>query len=320
MAEVENVDEEVQETSKAGQAEEAEETEDTRPTRSAEADEFWAEVGVDPVEIALPRGVGYTLRAYRSSKEVEYSEVEREEDDFSALERSGAGSPVDDDLDAELAAELDELDLDADDLDLEEDDEDEADDPEEGEEGEESETDEDEDDEEEEEAVAAEVDDEEIPVFLGHGGRLYLFRNAEALVEFVRSDAPNEMTQIEGWQRLKEKITADSVLAAEEDRYELDLVVENLRGGPDVWQPDLIIRAGELARDLGHALRLTAVQSAVSTGSPLDDLDEALRATTKGGLGGFLARRRLKKIGAQQAALGWRTIIGKISAATDWRD
>ncbi len=40
----------------------------------------------------------------------------------------------------------------------------------------------------------------------------------------------------------------------------------------------------------------------------------------RGGVGGFFARRKLKKIGAQQASLGWRTIIGKISAAVDWRD
>jgi hypothetical protein len=33
-----------------------------------------------------------------------------------------------------------------------------------------------------------------------------------------------------------------------------------------------------------------------------------------------MGRRRIKKIGAQQASLGWRTIIGKISAAVDWRD
>jgi hypothetical protein len=49
-------------------------------------------------------------------------------------------------------------------------------------------------------------------------------------------------------------------------------------------------------------------------------MDEALRSTAGGGLGGFRGRRRLKKIGAQTATLGWRTIIGKISAAVDWRD
>jgi hypothetical protein len=45
-----------------------------------------------------------------------------------------------------------------------------------------------------------------------------------------------------------------------------------------------------------------------------------MRGVTAGGFGAFRARRRMRKIGAQQAALGWRTIIGKISAAVDWRD
>jgi hypothetical protein len=62
------------------------------------------------------------------------------------------------------------------------------------------------------------------------------------------------------------------------------------------------------------------VLTALSPGSPLDDLDEALRSAAGGGIGGFMGRRRLRRIGAQQASLGWRTIIGKISAAVDWRD
>jgi hypothetical protein len=59
---------------------------------------------------------------------------------------------------------------------------------------------------------------------------------------------------------------------------------------------------------------------ALSPGSPLDDLDEALRTSENGGVRGFMARRRMRKIGIQQAALGWRTIIGKISAVVDWRN
>jgi hypothetical protein len=98
-------------------------------------------------------------------------------------------------------------------------------------------------------------------------------------------------------------------------------VVENLRGGHDAWNPVLIIQAGEVARDLGHALRITAVVDALSAGSPLDDLDDGLRGVEAGGLGGFFARRRVRKIDPQTtAALGWRTIIGKISALVDWRN
>ena len=96
--------------------------------------------------------------------------------------------------------------------------------------------------------------------------------------------------------------------------------MENLRGGPDAWDAGLILRAGEIARDIGFALRIDPIMVALAAGSPLDDLDEALRASESGGVGSFFARRRLRKIPAQQSSLAWRTIIGKISAAADWRD
>jgi len=115
-------------------------------------------------------------------------------------------------------------------------------------------------------------------------------------------------------------VRSDDIDPIDEDRYELDLVVENLRGGPDAWDAPLILKAGELARDLGFALRLDPVMVAMSSGSPLDDLDEALRKADVGGVGSFFAKRRLRKIPAQQSSLAWRTVIGKISAAADWRD
>ena len=107
----------------------------------------------------------------------------------------------------------------------------------------------------------------------------------------------------------------------DEDTYELDLVVENLRGGPDAWDAPLILKAGELARDLGFALRhrrrggrarRPARRWTISTrrcGRP-----------RPAGSASFFAKRRLRKIPAQQSSLAWRTIIGKISAAADWRD
>src|SRR5262249_29627555 len=202
--------------------------------------------------------------------------------------------------------ETDEVELEAD----EESDEDELEDEEE------EQDEEDEEDEDEEEAEAP----EDVPVFLGRRGKVYLFHNAEKLVEFVPSGVEHDMSQLDTWADLVDRITPDDVVAVPDDTYELDLVVENLRGGPDAWDPPLILRAGELARDLGYALRISAVLGAMGTGSPLDDLDEALRAAEKGGLSGFIARRKLRKLPAQQSALAWRTVIGKISSAADWRD
>lgn len=157
-------------------------------------------------------------------------------------------------------------------------------------------------------------DETEEAVFLAHRGKLHLFRSAKGLIDFINSDAPHDLTEVESWPAVQRRATEADIVADEEDEYELDLVVENLRGGHDMWEPDVLIPAGEVARDIAFACGLDEVLATLATGSPLDDLDEALRD------GGFMARRRLKKIGAEQAAIGWRGVIGKLSAAVEWHD
>jgi len=305
------IDEDLDEI-EADEDEDGEGEEETTPAASSGGTSLWADTKIDPVELALPSGVGFTLRAYRLSTALTPTEIEdRDDDDPFAARAKHAVSEEDDDtvviLDDDFPGDDD------DDDDTEEierrgkharaDDSDEA-------------APEDFADEEAEEEEAA----EEVPVFLSHRGRLLLFKSPESLVTFVRSGAPNDLAQVDGWAEVVERIQPSSVAPSDEDSYELDLVVENLRGGHDTWDFNLLIEAGEVARDLSYALRLQPVLTALSAGSPLDDLDEALRSAAKGGLGAFRGRRRLRKIGAQQASLGWRTIIGKISAVVDWRD
>ncbi|WP_438865747.1 DNA primase [Paractinoplanes atraurantiacus] len=267
-------------------------------TDGASGSALWEEVGIEPVEIALPAGVGITLRAYRKASEITPTEADVEEDDlFDSRKRA---EPVEDDdeeiiVDEEYKALLAEGSSDGKD----------ADEPDPA-------------DFEDEETAQAE--DEEVPLFLSHKGRLLAFKTPESLVSFIRSGAPHDLAQLGSWATLADRVQSTDIDPQPDDRYELDLVVENLRGGHDTWDLPLLIAAGEVARDLGHALRLKPVILALSPGSPLDDLDESLRSAESGGMGGFFGRRRLKKIGAQQASLGWRSVIGKISAAVDWRD
>jgi hypothetical protein len=262
--------------------------------------ELWEDVRIQPVEIALPGGVGLTLRAYRLSSDLTPTETEVEEDDvFDRRTRAREAAAEDDEeviVDEEFAALIAEDDT-------AEPAPETADEP--------------------DEAEFAEADEEaveEVPAFLSHRGKLITFKSAESLVSFIRSGAPHDLAQLDTWATVADRVQSSDIDPLPEDRYELDLVVENLRGGHDTWDLPLLIAAGEVARDLGFALRLKPVILALSPGSPLDDLDEALRTAEGGGMGGFFGRRRLRKIGAQQASLGWRSIIGKISAAVDWRD
>ncbi len=272
--------------------------------------DLWDEVRISPVEIAMPGGVGLTLRAYRLASELNPTETEVDEDDpFEARERAAAARRAEQEeeiiLDDELAALVAEGEAAPDGKDRKVGDADEPDAA---------------DFAEAEAETEAQEEDEEVPVFLSHRGRLLAFKSPESLVSFIRSGAPHDLAQLDSWSTLAERVQSTDIDPLPEDRYELDLVVENLRGGHDTWDLPLLIAAGEVARDLGYALRLKPVILALSPGSPLDDLDESLRSAESGGMGGFFGRRRLRKIGAQQASLGWRSIIGKISAAVDWRD
>ena len=266
---------------------------------------LWDEVRISPVEIAMPGGVGLTLRAYRKANELTPTEIETDEDDpFDARERAAAAARAAEDEEVIVDEEFNALLAEEDHKD-----------------GKKAVTDADEPDPEDfKDDEEAEAEEEEVPVFLSHRGRLLTFKSPESLVSFIRSGAPHDMAQLDTWATVAERVQSSDVDPLPEDRYELDLVVENLRGGHDTWDLPLLIAAGEVARDLGHALRLKPVILALAPGSPLDDLDESLRKAESGGMGGYLGRRRLKKIGAQQASLGWRSIIGKISAAVDWRD
>jgi hypothetical protein len=275
--------------------------------------ELWDEARISPVEIAMPGGVGLTLRAYRKASELTPTEVVTDEDDpFEARERAAAARAAEQEeviADDEFTALVAEEPAAGTSRSKTGDGDDEAEEPDPADF---------EDDVVEEEK--AEVDDEEVPMFLSHRGRLLAFKSPESLVSFVRSGAPHDLAQLDTWSLVADRVQSSDVDPLPEDRYELDLVVENLRGGHETWDLPLLIKAGELGRDLGIALRLKPVILALSAGSPLDDLDEALRAANDGGMGGFFGRRRLRKIGAQQSSLGWRSIIGKISAAVDWRD
>ena len=285
----------------ASQSDESEASTPVDEKSGLSGQELWEDVRIEPVEIALPAGVALTLRAFRMASELTPTESAVEEDDPFDV-RKGASRVEDEEeviVDEEYQALLAEGE---DDPDAKAEEPDPADFDDEKDEAEE------------------ETADEEVPMFLSHKGRLLAFKTPESLVSFIRSGAPHDLAQLDSWAALAERVQSTDIDPQADDRYELDLVVENLRGGHDTWDLPLLIAAGEVARDLGYALRLKPVILALSPGSPLDDLDESLRSAESGGMGGFFGRRRLKKIGAQQASLGWRSVIGKISAAVDWRD
>ena len=158
-----------------------------------------------------------------------------------------------------------------------------------------------------------EGDDGPEPVFLGHDGTVYAFRSTEGLASFLRSGEPHDLADLPGWDAVAAADEID-VTPDELGIYQLDMVVEMLRAGPDAWDYELLILAGEAARDVAKYAELADVLAALAPGSPLDALDDDLRD------GGFLARRRLRKLNADTLAIAWRTVISRLSGAVEFRD
>ncbi|GAA2169780.1 MULTISPECIES: hypothetical protein [Glycomyces] len=261
--------------------------------RSAETDKLWNEMSVDPVELHLGKDSGFTLRAYRMSDTLPGAKpvVEAEEADTEDEAPSGGEAEKEEDVapEDEDAPEPDAADFADDETPAEED----------------------------EDALDAEP--EEVPVFLTRKGKLLVFREADALVAYVKENDDHDLAVIEEYAELQERLTADDVVCDKDDTYELDLVVANLRGGQESWEPELLIKAAEVGRDLGYALKNDSVIASLAPGSPLDDLDETFRVVVDGGFRGKLAKRRLKKSDSQQAAIAWRGVIAKINDHVEWR-
>ncbi|MGB9376660.1 MAG: hypothetical protein WCB04_04010 [Mycobacteriales bacterium] len=151
------------------------------------------------------------------------------------------------------------------------------------------------------------------PVFLGADGVVFAFHTTDGLAEFVRSDAEHDLTALEGWDDVRKAPEID-VTPDEMGIYQLDMVVTMLREGSDSWDAELLVLAGECARDLGKYAGLPDVLAGLAPGSPLDSLDDDLRN------GGLLARRRLRKLDGDNLAIGWRSVISRLGAAVDFRD
>jgi len=151
------------------------------------------------------------------------------------------------------------------------------------------------------------------PVFLGSKGVVFAFRTTEGLVEFLRSGAEHDLAGLEGWQDVAAEDDID-VTPDEMGIYQLDIVVEMLRAGADSWDFELLVLAGEAARDVAKYAELDEVLAALGPGSPLDSLDDDLRD------GGLMARRRLKKRDGDGLAIGWRGVIGRLTPVIDFRD
>ncbi len=162
---------------------------------------------------------------------------------------------------------------------------------------------------------AENADEDPDAAFLSRGGHLLVFDDLPELVQYLRGPDPHDLTDLSGWEVVRNGIhpvTAEQYMV---EAYELDLIVANVGHGPKEWSPDLFVAARDLAVELGNALDLRPVLAAFGRGSLLDQLDDTMRAHRGRRSAQWWKDRKLHTDEVHIVRDTWRRVVTIIEAA-----
>ncbi|WP_051798096.1 Hsp70 family protein [Catenuloplanes japonicus] len=160
--------------------------------------------------------------------------------------------------------------------------------------------------------------DEWEAVFASEDGRLPLFPRPERAADDAAGGEQHTMTRVLHWEAMAESMANAFLPLAKERRYRLDLPPVTLARDPKDWLLDVVVDAGDLARELVHALEIEEAYELVEPGSMLDVLDDALRVARRS-MFRRQARRDLDVFDRRLIVADWRRVTRLIEARVDWR-
>ena len=155
-------------------------------------------------------------------------------------------------------------------------------------------------------------------VFASVEGRLPLFRRPERASDFAAGAEHHDLCAVLHWEALSDAMAQAFLPLIDGHRYDLDLPSVNLELDPDRWLPDLIVKATDLGLELVEALDLDDGYALLAPGSPLDELDDALRQVRRWPLGRH--RRRWRAFDRHRLADQWQSVTELIGSRLDWPD
>ncbi|WP_173161560.1 Hsp70 family protein [Phytohabitans suffuscus] len=160
-------------------------------------------------------------------------------------------------------------------------------------------------------------DQQTVAVFASQGPRLPLFRRPEQATDHAAGGDDHAMASILHWESLRESMAVAFLPLLPRNRYVLDLPSVSLERDPKQWLTDLIVQAGDIARELTYALDIPQGQDLLGPGTLLDRLDDALRAAQRSSLR-RKAHRDLRAFDQARLVSGWRRVASLIDSHLDW--
>lgn len=164
--------------------------------------------------------------------------------------------------------------------------------------------------------------DDSPAVYLSEAGRLPLFRRperAERAAEYAVESETHAMTEVLHWETLRTSMAEAFLVLRDDNKYDLDLVPLNLARQSNEWIPELLFKAGDVARELINALDIEAGAALLGEGTLLDQFDDVLW-TAHHGPNRRRARRELLTFNSVELSRTWQELVTLLESHIDWRD
>jgi curved DNA-binding protein CbpA len=163
--------------------------------------------------------------------------------------------------------------------------------------------------------ICVDGDDDDNVIFLARGRRFVLFDSPESMATFLTTDRNHDLNRLPGWNDIRLSM-ADSPPAAD-DYADFEFILQTLHAPSAAWVPEPFVVCRDLVFEIATAFGHRRLLETVGPGTPIDRLDDVLRAVD-GPAPDWRSRRKLRRLDARQLGMHWRLAASRLRSIAYW--
>ncbi|GIJ72910.1 J domain-containing protein [Virgisporangium ochraceum] len=161
------------------------------------------------------------------------------------------------------------------------------------------------------------VDGDDDVIFLARGRRLLLFDSPGSMATFLVTDYNHDLTRLPAWKDIRTSMAQSPPVPDVDDYADFEFILQSLHAAPAEWVPEPFLVCRDMVLEIGTAFDHRRLLELVGPGTPIDRLDDLLRAVETP-LPGWRSRRQLRKLDANQLGMHWRLAASRLRSIAHW--
>jgi curved DNA-binding protein CbpA len=165
--------------------------------------------------------------------------------------------------------------------------------------------------------ICVDGDEYDNVIFLARGRRLVLFYSPESMATFLTTDLNHDLTRLPAWKDIRISMAESPPVPAVDDYADFEFILQSLLAPPAAWVPQPFVVCRDMVFEIGKAFGHRRLLETVGPGTPIDRLDDVLRAVDSPAPG-WRSRRKLRRLDAGQLGMHWRLAASRLRSIAHW--